>query len=1178
MLKQKKYRIIAAAFLFLQLISGLNLILATQNAAAADVKVDPNGAFARINRMTLLLGSVYFYDSNTTDETWNFKAVGTNCPAEIAYAPATSDESGGTPERWGLSYQVADEGGGGGCGAAETKDLSAPKNNAERANVVLAGSSSEGKVISVMPTNGTVFKKYGTHQGDTAYIEQGVDANDCPLVVANNGSRWVLIPLEKKDKEDDVSNQIRELFDKELGVGGTDCGPTDNDDLGIFKQFGLPESYYDAGSEKDHYQKIDFGFDGSSVATATMDIPSIAAAGGIALEGPLKGGGYDGSTDGGTGTGDGEAETTSCAVDGIGWLVCPVLTFIGRMNDAAFRFLENILGIRPAVVGSEGTRNAWAAFRDIANVAFVIAFMVIVYSQITSAGISNYGIKKMLPRIVVAAILVNISFYICAIAVDISNILGSSIYSLLKDSIDVGSAIETTQWENSMSQILGIAATGIGIILLVVAITMAPAVLLAFVLIILILVARQALVILLIVISPLAFVAYLLPNTESWFKKWWKAFVTTLMVYPIVGLVFGASTLAASILIQVGQGSEGDDQQLLVLVALGVAAVPLFAVPAILKGSLSAAGSVGTKIAGLADRSTRMSGRQFGDRSKQMAGGAANALKRRAMSGEGAFGRTGWRSAYGLGVGGMMRGRAKRDDKYKNLEDRAKSATDTYLDTDATASRRRRDATKGQETAKLANELNTNRAKREHLAENHELHDQAFQSGLGLKDEQAIHHAESTQNYLANNAGLRTRAVQAGLDSTNAEKTLANNATTDHIAANSEEGGQYARLAESEGNLEIQRTDTKNAFEASAAGSAIADRKATAGIRSNIVQKRAETRAVEQNTDLNVQAQAATDTLEAAKAEESAFIQELRTEAGADEHLIAQQSPEVQATVQELRAADTQKRVQTQRSASASNIANVEYADQVADASTGLAAIAGGVDEYGAQRAVSAATQVRIDQFNKNVGSEQTTMSMTHPTDQGPNGEPSLREIALDPTQSAERRAAAAGMFMKSAPMSELHTFIDEIGSIPDTEAGGAAGHGAEVRRDMLMQVKSDMNRVPFALGDRARSAIGRGEYTTAQYGTHDEQLVTRVQRKMSGDEWRSMDPDDRAAISRLASTEAGRNQLGDVGLANLQEAFNDINNTPAIRAQTKVDARQEANRVAASFGFNLPFPETETP
>lgn len=297
-------------------------------------------------------------------------------------------------------------------------------------------------------------------------------------------------------------------------------------------------------------------------------------------------------------------EGTTCAVDGVGWIVCPVMTFLAKLNDSAFAFLKSMLEIRPALITDNSTQNAWAAFRDIANVAFVIAFIVIVYSQLTSVGISNYGIKRMLPRLFIAAILVNVSYWICAAMVDLSNIVGGSIYSLLGTSIDVGTAPgggtgET--WSDIMAVVLAVAAG----ILLVIVVILAPTVLLALAVILMILVARQALVIMLIVLSPLAFVAYLLPNTEDWFKKWWKMLVATLMVFPLVGLVFGASTLASTILMNVAGGGSGDDEQLLKIVALAVLAIPLFAVPSLLIGAMSAAGSIGNKLSNLSNRANR---------------------------------------------------------------------------------------------------------------------------------------------------------------------------------------------------------------------------------------------------------------------------------------------------------------------------------------------------------------------------------------------------------------------------------------------------------------------------------------------------------------------------------------------------------------------------------------------
>lgn len=316
-----------------------------------------------------------------------------------------------------------------------------------------------------------------------------------------------------------------------------------------------------------------------------------------------------GTYDAKTGACNAGADKTSCSIDGIGWLICPVMNFLAELNEKAFGFLKDLLGIRPALTTDDGTRKAWSTFRDLANVAFVIAFLVIIYSQITSVGVSNYGIKKLLPKIAIAAIMVNLSLFFCQILVDISNIAGASLYSFISELVKPLSGTGFNQ-ESAWSSLMGsVLIAGVGV-LLVAMVVVAPTVLLALGLILLILVARQAFVLILIILSPLAFVAYLLPNTEGLFKKWWKALTATLLVYPIIAVVFGASTLASNILMGIAsdQGNTAaekmsDDNQMLAIVALAVMAVPLFAVPVLLKSSLSAAGTIGARLQGMADKS-----------------------------------------------------------------------------------------------------------------------------------------------------------------------------------------------------------------------------------------------------------------------------------------------------------------------------------------------------------------------------------------------------------------------------------------------------------------------------------------------------------------------------------------------------------------------------------------------
>jgi len=314
-----------------------------------------------------------------------------------------------------------------------------------------------------------------------------------------------------------------------------------------------------------------------------------------------------GSPDGG----DAPAKS-SCAVIGVGWIICPVVNFLANIADSAFTFLsDNFLKIDTEIVSSTGDAYmVWSQMRTIANIIFVIAFLIIIFSQLTGQGIANYGIKKMLPRLIIAAVLVNLSFFICQIAVDLSNILGVSIKSLFEtvgnglnmyDPTASNSETGGAVWSNIAAGVLvGAVAGGVAWALgLSVLLPVLVGAVVALVMIFLILVIRQMLVVLLIILAPLAFVAFLLPNTEQWFTKWRKMFVALLVVFPLIGLLFGASSLISTIL----SGIYGEENNIIgQIVAAGILVLPLLLLPSLLKGSLNAAGSIGTKINGIGSK------------------------------------------------------------------------------------------------------------------------------------------------------------------------------------------------------------------------------------------------------------------------------------------------------------------------------------------------------------------------------------------------------------------------------------------------------------------------------------------------------------------------------------------------------------------------------------------------
>lgn len=100
---------------------------------------------------------------------------------------------------------------------------------------------------------------------------------------------------------------------------------------------------------------------------------------------------------------------------------------------------------------------------------------------------------------------------------------------------------------------------------------------------VIILVARQALVIILIIISPLAFVALLLPNTQKLFDKWRSTLISLLLMYPIVSIIFGGAQIAGfAILSTVATAADPVATGVAILTGQFVIVAPFFFLPLIL--------------------------------------------------------------------------------------------------------------------------------------------------------------------------------------------------------------------------------------------------------------------------------------------------------------------------------------------------------------------------------------------------------------------------------------------------------------------------------------------------------------------------------------------------------------------------------------------------------------------
>lgn len=310
----------------------------------------------------------------------------------------------------------------------------------------------------------------------------------------------------------------------------------------------------------------------------------------------------DQNADSGDGSeGDDEKDKCNAGFFGFGFLLCPGQNLLNLIIDFLYGIIENILDWRLLETSGSQIKSYWEKFLSIANVILVIAFLIIIYSTATSDGLSNYDVKKMLPRIVILAIVINISFYVCAAVVDLCNIAGRGVMALListspgGEGLGLGEKIGTVVSNVATGVAGGIAGVVAGVILFV---SIGPPAVLALIVIILALIFRGVALTMMVIISPIAIALYLFPSAamNKWHVKWRDAFIKMLLVYPMFMAVWGGSKLIASVTASTQNPIIGFITSLICTIAPAVAIIPLFKMSGDVMGKATAA-IAGSKLA-----------------------------------------------------------------------------------------------------------------------------------------------------------------------------------------------------------------------------------------------------------------------------------------------------------------------------------------------------------------------------------------------------------------------------------------------------------------------------------------------------------------------------------------------------------------------------------------------------
>lgn len=299
------------------------------------------------------------------------------------------------------------------------------------------------------------------------------------------------------------------------------------------------------------------------------------------------------------------ATSKACKQDIAGWILCPLAQGLGGLVDGAY----NIIGGWMLEINSKsifetngGGFSAYKNFLPIANIILAIMFLLIIYSEATGNGfgaLTNYSVKKLLPKVIVYAVIINISWWLCAAAVDISNILGANLTGMFGDITDkIPQPSGAATWANIAILAIG-GVGGVAIAQMSLFFPLALCALAAIVILFIIMILRDGLVVLLCAIAPIAIAMALLPNTAKWYKRWLNTLLSMLIIYPMVSLLFGACNLASAL---IATSSSGMSEFVLNLMAAAVAVVPLLIAPFAVFKIFSAVPGIGGAVAGMANK------------------------------------------------------------------------------------------------------------------------------------------------------------------------------------------------------------------------------------------------------------------------------------------------------------------------------------------------------------------------------------------------------------------------------------------------------------------------------------------------------------------------------------------------------------------------------------------------
>jgi hypothetical protein len=223
----------------------------------------------------------------------------------------------------------------------------------------------------------------------------------------------------------------------------------------------------------------------------------------------------------------------------ISWFLELICSFFGQLTAWIIGFIAKVAQYND-FGRTQVVNKGWEILRDLANMFFILGFLVIAFATVLK--IEKYSYKRLLFPLLLMALLVNFSRTICLLVIDFAQVIMLSFVNAFKD-IQSGNLAQLLGIESVITLKAGgvggqLQQTGLsgwdltlawllGTVMMFIALVVSS-------IILVILIMRIIAIWILLVLSPLAFILYIIPGGQRYVSIWQSKFINQVIIGPIL--------------------------------------------------------------------------------------------------------------------------------------------------------------------------------------------------------------------------------------------------------------------------------------------------------------------------------------------------------------------------------------------------------------------------------------------------------------------------------------------------------------------------------------------------------------------------------------------------------------------------------------------------------------------